>query len=214
VGALDGKHIDIIPPAGSGSYSYNYKHKHSMVLLAIADAKYRFILCDFGTNGRLSDGGVLQNTVFFDKLQNNLLNIPRESEVRNGLRKLPYVFVADDAYPLTTDMLKPYRQSDLDCKEKTIYNYRTSRARRIVENVSGILTARFRIFHTAINLELEHIDSVVKAICALHNFLVSTSSHGYAPQESLDFEDVNNGTITTSCTTEDSNMEPLQRSRV
>lgn len=89
-----------------------------MVLLAIADAKYRFILCDFGTNGRVSDGGVLQNTLFFDKLQNNLLNIPRESEVRNGLRKLLYVFVADDAFPLRTDMLKPYRQSDLDCKEK------------------------------------------------------------------------------------------------
>jgi hypothetical protein len=118
VGALDGKHIGIIPPAGSGSYFYNYKHKHSMVLLAIADAKYRFILCDFGTNGRVSDGGVLQNTLFFDKLQNNLLNIPRESEVRNGLRKLLYVFVADDAFPLRTDMLKPYRQSDLDCKEK------------------------------------------------------------------------------------------------
>ena len=46
LGALDGKHIEITPPAGSGSYFYNYKHKHSMVLLAIADANYRFILLD------------------------------------------------------------------------------------------------------------------------------------------------------------------------
>ena len=91
-----------------------------MVLLAIADANYRFILVDFGTNGRVSDGGVLQNTAFFRKLQNNLLNIPRESEVRHGLRKLPYVFVADDAFPLRTDMLKPYRQSDLNCMEKKL----------------------------------------------------------------------------------------------
>ncbi|KDR16524.1 hypothetical protein L798_09960, partial [Zootermopsis nevadensis] len=152
---LDGKHIEIIPSPGSGSYFYNYKQKPSMVLLAIADAKYRFVLCDFGTNGRVSDGGVLQ------KLQNNLLNIPRESEVRNGLRKLPYVFVADAASPLRTDMLKkPDRQSDLDCIEKKIYSYRMSRARRIVENVFGILTARFRIFHTAINVALEHIDSI------------------------------------------------------
>lgn len=65
LGAMDGKHIVIIPPSGSGSEFCNYKGRHSMVLLAIVDAQYQFILCDFGTNGRISDGGVLQNTVFF-----------------------------------------------------------------------------------------------------------------------------------------------------
>ena len=99
LGALDGKHVQIVPPAGSGSYFYNYKKTHSMVLLAIADANYKFLLCDFGANGRVSDGGVLKNTVFFDKLQKNLLNIPPPSDV--GQRKnLPYVFVADDAFAL------------------------------------------------------------------------------------------------------------------
>lgn len=59
LGAIDGKHIDIIPPPDSSSYYYNYKGRHSMVLMAIVDARYRFILADFGTNGRVSDGGVL-----------------------------------------------------------------------------------------------------------------------------------------------------------
>ncbi|CAH1963126.1 unnamed protein product [Acanthoscelides obtectus] len=58
LGAIDGKHIDIIRPSGSGSYFYNYKG--SMVLLAIVDARYQFIMCSFGVNGRISDG-VLQN---------------------------------------------------------------------------------------------------------------------------------------------------------
>nr|CAI5843363.1 unnamed protein product [Callosobruchus analis] len=31
-----------------------------MVLLAVVDARYQFIMCDFGVNGRISDGGVLQ----------------------------------------------------------------------------------------------------------------------------------------------------------
>lgn len=81
---MDGKHIEIIPPAGSGSYFFNYKQRHSMVLLVIADAKYRFILFDFGTNGRVSDGGVLKITEFFRKLQGNSFNIPRGTEVTNS----------------------------------------------------------------------------------------------------------------------------------
>ena len=76
IGAMDGKHIDIVPPSDSGSYYYNYKGKHSMVLLAIVDAEYRFQLVDFGTNGRISDGGVLQNTTFYEKLINDSLHIP------------------------------------------------------------------------------------------------------------------------------------------
>ncbi|CAH1961295.1 unnamed protein product [Acanthoscelides obtectus] len=60
LGAIDGKHIDIISPSGSGSYFYNYKGRHSMILLAIVDARYQFIMYSFGVNGRISDG-VLQN---------------------------------------------------------------------------------------------------------------------------------------------------------
>jgi hypothetical protein len=118
---MDGKHITITPPSGSGSEFYNYKGRYSMVLLAIVDAKYQFLMCDFGTNGRISDGGVLQNTKFCHKLLSNLLNIPPEETVRNSSRRLPYVFVVDDAFPLRPDMLKPFRQADLTSTEKKIY---------------------------------------------------------------------------------------------
>ncbi|CAH1968459.1 unnamed protein product [Acanthoscelides obtectus] len=132
LGAIDGKHVRIVPPSGSGSYYYNYKGFHSMVLLAFVYANYRILKCDFGTNGRVSDGGVLQNTKFFEKLQNNLLKIPVEETIPNTYRRLPYVFIGDDAFPLRVDLMKPFRQAALTSREKKIYNYRLSRARRIV----------------------------------------------------------------------------------
>ena len=89
--AVDGKHVAIVPPPGAGSYFFNYKGYNSQVLIGIADSNYEFIYFNFGTNGRVSDGGVLQYTDFYDKLQNECLKIPESSDVKG--RKLPYVFV-------------------------------------------------------------------------------------------------------------------------
>ena len=83
---------------------------------------------------------------------------------------LPYVFVGDETFSLRADFMKPYPQKELN-RERRIFNYRLSRARRIVENVFGILASKFRVFHTAINLKLESIEKVVMACIALHNYL-------------------------------------------
>lgn len=188
ISAMDGKHIDIIPPGNSGSYYYNYKGKHSMVLLAIVDANYKFLLVDFGTNGRISDGGVLQNTTFFERLVNEDLHIPPPEDVTDNFKQVPYVFVADDAFPLRTDILKPFKQALLDSAEKEVFNYRLSRARHIVENVFGILASRFRIFQSPINLEPRNIEKIVMATCVLHNFLTEQQYRTYFPANYMDKE--------------------------
>lgn len=211
LGAMDGKHIDIVPPADSGSYYYNYKGRHSMVLLAIVDAKYRFLLVDFGTNGRVSDGGVLQRTKFYEKLQSDELKIPKPCNVTEHFKEVPYVFVVDDAFPLSINMMKPFRQAQLDSAVREIYNYRVSRARHVVENAFGILASRFRIFHTQINLEPENIVKVVMATCALHNFLMQTHPTIYAPPNSTYQENDDDATINAGLDANESNMIALQR---
>uniref|UniRef100_A0A803KDN9 DDE Tnp4 domain-containing protein n=1 Tax=Xenopus tropicalis TaxID=8364 RepID=A0A803KDN9_XENTR len=191
LGAIDGKHVRIQPPTRSGSYYFNYKGYFSIVLLAIVNAKYEFLMVDVGKNGRVSDGGAMEQTFFYQQLQNDQLHVPSNSDSREGLN---YAFVADEAFALHKHILKPFPQKHLTM-ERRIFNYRLSRARRVVENAFGILANRFRIFHTAIQLSPNKIDCVVLACCVLHNFLRRTSSASYMPVNMVDREDIEQHTM-------------------
>ena len=54
------------------------------------------------------------------------------------------VLIGGEAFPLRTDLVEPYVNSNLDI-QIFITNYLISRARRITENTFGILIAKFRI---------------------------------------------------------------------
>jgi hypothetical protein len=95
--------------------------------------------------------------------------------------------------------------------ERKIFNYCLSRARRIIENVFGILVARFCIFKTHINIQLDNIKDGVMASSALHNFLRRISPDRYTPSECFDIEDLENGTVTAGLRSHPSSMAPLKR---
>lgn len=67
-------------------------------------------------------------------------------------------------------MLKPLSGTHLQ-EDERIYNYRISRARRVIENAFGILVARFRIFESIINLLPESVDILILAGVCLHNLI-------------------------------------------
>lgn len=157
--------------------------------MAIANANCEFIYCDVGTNGRISDGGVIANTAFYEKLINNDLKLPNPESMPNSNEILGYTFIGDEAFAMRPDLIKPYSRETLN-RERRIFNYRLSRARRTIENTFGILASRFRVFHTAINLKIENIDKVVLTCCALHNFLRKKSPQNYTPPESMDRENI------------------------
>ncbi|XP_042910704.1 uncharacterized protein [Parasteatoda tepidariorum] len=170
IGAMDGKHVTIQAPKSSGSLYWNYKKTYSIVLLALVDARYNFIFLDVGSYGRNSDGGVLSNSNFGKKLSRNQLNIPDKKCLPGTDTKLPMVIVADEAFPLTENIMRPFPGKNLS-NEQRIFNYRLSRARRISENVFGILVQKFRMFMRPLQGSPDNITSLVLAACILHNFI-------------------------------------------
>jgi hypothetical protein len=133
----------------------------SAILLAVCESHYN-IYVDIGAYGSQSDGGVLANSQFGKALDKLKFSLPEESCLSRSNIKMPHFFVGYDAFPLRKHLMKPYKGANLDLP-KSIFNYRLSRARRVIENTFGILVSRFRIFTRTITCSPSTVDSIIKA---------------------------------------------------
>nr|XP_055025796.1 uncharacterized protein LOC129412676 [Misgurnus anguillicaudatus] len=145
VGAIDGKHVTIQAPANSGSQFHNYKGSFSIVLLAVVDARYRFRMIDVGAFGKSSDGGTLSSSAFGQAHRQDALDLPPDAPLPGAEGTMPFLFVADEAFPLQKNMMRPFPGHNLS-PEQRIFNYRLSRARRMVECAFGILASQWRLY--------------------------------------------------------------------
>ena len=59
-------------------------------------------------NGRNSDGGAWEQSPLRKELGNNILNLPKETLLSGDLYYIPFVCVGDDAFQLSTYLMKPY----------------------------------------------------------------------------------------------------------
>lgn len=168
---------------------------HSIVLLAVCDARYLFNLVEIGSSGRNSDGGVFGESKFGRAIEDGSLKLPSPDPLPNKPTEMcPYLFTADDAFPLKSWMMKPYPGKFLDERHR-IFNYRLSRARRVIENAFGITAARWRVLRRPIQASAKKVASITKAVCALHNYLmleefgIPNPSKRYCPAGFVDTED-------------------------
>ena len=116
------------------------------------------------------------------------MNLPPPKSIQGISQKIDYHIVGDDAFPMATNLMKPYPHRNLE-KGKRIFNYRLSRARRVVENAFGILSNRWRVFLTAIRLSPDKVTDIIFATCCLHNYMVNKNKATYLSaidQENVD----------------------------
>ncbi len=171
IGAVDGKHIRIKCPANSGSLYFNYKKYYSVILMAVADVNYSFIMVDIGSYGRLGDSGVFKESAMGKRLYREQLNLPPERPLPGTSEpRLPFVLVGDEAFALHTNLLRPFPSRQLNV-ERRIFNYRLSRARRVVECAFGILSNKWRVLLVGMLVDPDFAVDITKATCVLHNFV-------------------------------------------
>ncbi|KAJ8878507.1 hypothetical protein PR048_019085, partial [Dryococelus australis] len=178
IGAVVGKHVATTPPQGQ-------------VLLGIANASYELLYFSFGTNGRVSDGGVFEASDLSKKTRK------REPELAKGgnCRWKKYAWRMTH-FHLGNFIMKPFSRK-VATPARKIFNYRLSRARRVIESVFGIIGERLGVLQKPISLiDLTKVHHIVMACFALHSFLRSKVPHQYIPLECLDEEEFESGNVT------------------
>ncbi len=156
-------------------------------MMAAVDANYKFIYASVGTQGRVSDAGLFAQSDLRQAMDQGLLNFPPPEPLPSSDIMMPYMFVGDEAYPLRPDLMKPYPYRQMDHSQRVL-NYCLSRARRVVENVFGILANRLRVFRSTICLEPEKVVKITMASLCIHNFLRECRSEAYMPPAFADWE--------------------------
>lgn len=154
--------------------------------MGVCDYRYRFVLVDVGAPGRQSDGGVFRDSIMGQRFENGTMNLPRPNEIYPDGPVLPYFLVGDEAFGLKSYIQRPFpgRSTGNLSIPKKIFNYRLSRARRVIENTFGIMAAKWRIFRKPIEAKVEKVDQIVKAAICLHNFILIEEEHLKPSQKS------------------------------
>ncbi|XP_072170034.1 uncharacterized protein [Diadema setosum] len=140
--------------------------------MALVDSKYQFLWIDVGGVGHQSDAQIYNNSELKECIDAGTLGIPDPAPLphNDDDHPMPYFFVGDDAFAMRTYMMKPYGRRNLDQQQK-IFNYRLSRARRVVENAFGILALRFQCFLGQMRQEPDTVRLLVEAAIMLHNLI-------------------------------------------
>ncbi|XP_018365193.1 PREDICTED: uncharacterized protein LOC108762618 [Trachymyrmex cornetzi] len=183
--------------------------------MAMCDHEYKFTVVDVGAFGSNCDAGVLSKSIFGKALYDGTLNIPHKTKkLPQSNINLPYFVVGDEAFQLHKNVMRPYPGRFLS-NDKNIFNYRLSRARRVIENAFDILVSKWRILRHPICAHPSTVDRIVTACIFLHNFLMTENAkqpaceQTYCSSNFIDHDDDMRRTIPGIWSDEMSNIEGL-----
>ncbi len=157
VGAIDGCHIRLKPPAATAQCYLNRKLFHSIQLQAITDHRGEFIDIFVGYPGSVHDASVLRNSPV-----NTGGLYPPAGKCIHG----------DGGHPCLsapTCLITPYRES-VQNPLQARFNSKHPRARNIVERAFGMIKTSWRsVFFKAMEVSPAFMPEVIACCAVLHN---------------------------------------------
>lgn len=105
------------------------KQNMSIVLQALVDSDYKFLFADIGNQGRIIDSGVFLNSFLWQKICPSDLNLPSAALLPGLIIDVPYVFLTDGAFALTTHILKPNPGENNSGSPEGVFNNKLSSSR-------------------------------------------------------------------------------------
>ncbi|KAK4319237.1 hypothetical protein Pmani_009802 [Petrolisthes manimaculis] len=185
VGIIDGTYIPIAGPRDKGATRAMYKNKNGIVsvqLQAICDNNMAFTDIVVGYPGSVLDGDVYCST-----------------PTRQLVESLPadYHVLADQAYPLHSNLLVPFTDDEHITHEERVFNRSHSLTRSEIGRAFARLKATFRRLNDLDIRKVELAPVIISAACVLHNFILTREEVEYddSPLDMDDYEPQYEGAV-------------------
>ena len=149
---------------------HNFKNFYSVILLALVDAKYRFIWAALGAPGNTHDFTYFQSTRLWENITEERV-LPEKFQFIGDVH-VPPMILGDGTFPMKSWVCKPYGDAVLT-EKKRYFNYCLSRARMVSECAFGKLKSRFRVLHRRCESSKESVKAMGLAAVVLHNICIS-----------------------------------------
>ncbi|CAC5371681.1 unnamed protein product [Mytilus coruscus] len=179
VGAIDGTHIAIPGPNQHHENYINRKGFHSIVAQVVCDHEMTFMSVNTGWPGSVHDARVFRNSKIGKRIINKTI-LPDE-----------FHLVGDAAYPLSQNLMTPFKDFGTLTREQQRYSFVQSSTRMVVERSIGQLKGRFRKLKM-LDCALPKSTDSVTFCCILHNICI-TEGDILNDEEIIMDDHVNNG---------------------
>jgi len=99
-----------------------------MTIMAVCDAKHKFVIVEAGASGKRADANIFYKSAFAKGLRKNTMDLPPSCPVDGVEGNMPFYFVGDNAYPLSQHLATPFKGDKLSSAEVYFcYNFYTNK---------------------------------------------------------------------------------------
>ncbi|CAJ0589334.1 unnamed protein product [Cylicocyclus nassatus] len=165
IGCVDGCLIRIQRPINFGNHYYCRKACCAVNMIAVVDARARFMYINCGFAGRHHDSFIWQHS-------------QAAAEFDEGRARPGYRLLGDAGFANSRSVMAPFREraTENDVRKRR-FNREHAKARRVVEQAFGALKRRFCILYNITRIQPPKLQKVVKACVILYNIGIYLGTH-------------------------------------